>query len=38
MVKKGDCVVLDKNPLENIKCLQDNECIRMIFKDGILTI
>ena len=34
--KLADCVVIDQNPLDNIRCLLDNGHIRMVFKNGIL--
>lgn len=34
--KIADCVVLGKNPLEDIACLLDIENIHMVFKDGLL--
>ena len=34
--KLADCVVIDQNPLDNIRCLLDNGHVRMVFKNGIL--
>jgi len=34
--KIADCLVLGKNPLEDIGCLLDLKNIRMVFKKGIL--
>jgi imidazolonepropionase-like amidohydrolase len=34
--KRADCVVLKKNPLEDISCLKDLNNITMVFRDGIL--
>jgi imidazolonepropionase-like amidohydrolase len=34
--KLADCVVLNQNPLEDIKCLLNKKNINMVFKDGTL--
>jgi imidazolonepropionase-like amidohydrolase len=34
--KAADCLVLKQDPLENINCLLDLDCIHMIFKEGAL--